>query len=148
MTAQKSKIGLELMIPFSILFIGIGSLMVYKGIWEGVGIIMIIALFIGHLFMTTSYTIDGHTIQIKSGLFFNKSLKIDSIRKIVETRNPISSPALSLDRIELIYNQYDSVLISPIDKMSFIKALADVKPEIEVHLKSKVSISQENHLSK
>ncbi|WP_428663382.1 PH domain-containing protein [Runella sp.] len=43
-------------------------------------------------------------IQIKSGLFFSKSLEINSIKKIVETRNPISSPALSLDRIELIYN--------------------------------------------
>lgn len=76
-------------------------------------------------------------VQIKSGLFFSKSLEIKSIKRIVETRNPITSPALSLDRIELIYNRFGSVLISPKDKKGFIQELIKVNPGIEVQLKNK-----------
>lgn len=139
MTAYKSKIGLELLIPLSVLLLGTGGVMIYNEAWLGVGIILVIILLIGHLFMTTYYRIDNQTIQITSGLFFKKSLKIESIKKVIETRNPISSPALSLDRIELIYNQFDSVLISPQDKMGFIAELTKVKPEIEIRLKSKTN---------
>ncbi|GAB3549970.1 PH domain-containing protein [Spirosoma fluminis] len=135
MKSYKSKIGLELAIPLSVLLIGLGSFMLYKGIWPGVGIIGFITFFIIHLFVTTHYTIDSHLLRIKSGFFFNKSVEIASIRKIIETRNPISSPALSLDRIEVIYNRFDSVLLSPQDKIGFIDELKKANPDIEVQLK-------------
>ncbi|WP_460980030.1 PH domain-containing protein [Spirosoma knui] len=137
MTSYKSKIGLELTIPLSILLIGVGGFMLYKGIWPGVGIIGLIMFFIIHLFATTRYTIDSHTLRITSGLLFNKSVEIGSIRKIIETCNPISSPALSLDRIEVIYNRFDSVLLSPQDKIEFINELKKVNPTIELQLKDK-----------
>lgn len=61
-----------------------------------------------------------------------------SIKNISETRNPISSPALSLDRLEIVYNRFDSVLISPADKIDFIAELLHRKPDIEVGLKNSV----------
>lgn len=137
MSLYKSKIGLELIVPLSILLAGTGGLMRYKQIWPGVAIIALITFFIMHLFATTYYKVDTYMVQIKSGLFFSKSLEIKSIKRIVETRNPISSPALSLDRIELIYNRFDSVLISPKDKKGFIQELIKVNPGIEVQLKNK-----------
>lgn len=55
-----------------------------------------------------------------------------SIRKIEETRNPISAPAPSLNRLEIFYNRFDSIVISPKDKPEFIANLIKLNPEIEV----------------
>ena len=46
----------------------------------------------------------------------NTNIDIKSIRKIIETYNPLSSPAASIDRLEIFYNKFDSILISPKDK--------------------------------
>lgn len=83
------------------------------------------------LFMTY-YTIEEDSLHIKSGFFFHKTLAIASIRKIEETNNIISSPAPSLDRLEIIYHKYDSVLISPADKEGFLKEMASLNPELQI----------------
>ncbi|WP_174236930.1 PH domain-containing protein, partial [Mucilaginibacter sp. L196] len=41
-----------------------------------------------------------------------------------------SAPALSTDRVEIFYNQNDSVLISPKDQAEFIERLKAVNGEI------------------
>ncbi|RDW18030.1 hypothetical protein CWR45_10245 [Oceanobacillus chungangensis] len=41
-----------------------------------------------------------------------------------KTKNPLSSPALSLKRLEIVYGQYNSVLISPFDREEFIRILS------------------------
>ncbi|WP_080059231.1 PH domain-containing protein [Spirosoma aerolatum] len=135
MKTYPSKVGLELAIPLAGLFVGLGSLMAYKGLWAGVGIILVVSLLILHLFMTTRYKLDKNTLNIQSDFFFHKQVPVASIKKIIETRSPLSSPALSLDRLEVVYNRFDSVLISPTDKMSFIAELLHQKPDIEVQLK-------------
>lgn len=137
MTTYQSKIGLELTIPFSILIGGIGAAMIYEKDWINVAILLMISLFIVHMLTTTYYQINGDTLIIRCGFLYNKSLKIESIKKIIETRNPISSPAASLDRLELVYNTFDSVLVSPKDKMGFINELLRLKPGIEVRLKDR-----------
>jgi len=38
----------------------------------------------------------------------------------------------SLDRLEIFYNRFDSVVISPEDKAGFIAELTKLNPEIEV----------------
>ena len=92
--------------------------------------------FIVHLFLTTRYQISNDMLIIKSGIVINKKLEINQIRKIVQTTNPLSSPALSLDRIGLFYHKFDSVIISPKDKLIFIEALKQINPNIEVDLKN------------
>ena len=57
-------------------------------------------------------------------------VEIQSIKRIYKTRNPLSSPALSLDRIAIVYNKYDEVLISPKDKKEFIEELLKINPDI------------------
>ncbi|AKD57515.1 PH domain-containing protein [Spirosoma radiotolerans] len=136
MTTYKSKIGPELAIPLSLLLGGEGALMIYNRSWPGLLIIIVVSLFIAHLFLTTYYQIDGRTLTIRSGFLLNKSLDISAIRKIEETRNPQSSPAISLDRLEIWYNKFDSVLVSPKDKIGFIRELTALNPAIDVRLKS------------
>jgi hypothetical protein len=63
-------------------------------------------------------------------IIWKTKIDIKSIRKIYRTRNIISSPALSLDRIAIVYNQYDEVLISPINKEDFIEELMKINPNI------------------
>lgn len=83
------------------------------------------------ILLNTNYTITTDaTLRIKCGLFLNLLIPIASIKKIVPTKTILSSPALSLDRIEIFYNQYDSVIISPENKEDFIIQLQHINPAI------------------
>ena len=55
--------------------------------------------------------------------------------KLTETNNLLSSPATSIDRIEILYNKFDIILVSPKDKSEFIKNLTAINSNIEVKLK-------------
>ena len=59
-------------------------------------------------------------------------IEISTIRKIYRTNNPLSSPALSLDRIAVVYNKFDEILISPKERNEFINELLKINPSIEV----------------
>ncbi|QDK83811.1 hypothetical protein EXU85_22455 [Spirosoma sp. KCTC 42546] len=135
MITYKSKVGLELLMPLVIILGGVGAVNAYNENWPGLLILVLVGSFITHLFATTYYQIDGTRLRIKSGFLVNKSLDINTITKITETNNPLSSPATSMDRLELSYNKFDSILISPRDKIGFIQELKQVKPAIEVRLK-------------
>jgi hypothetical protein len=117
------------------MFAGLTIKMLYDRIWVGSIIIGIATLFISHLLLTTYYVISGDKLIIKSGLFFNLNLNIEDIKRISETDDLVSSPALSTDRLEILYNKFDVVLISPKDKQGFIEELGKLNPQIEIRLK-------------
>ena len=73
------------------------------------------------------YKIDGENLII-----WRTKIPIQSIYKVYRTRMPLSSPALSLDRIGIVYNKYDEIFISPKEREEFIKELLKVNPTIEV----------------
>lgn len=81
-------------------------------------------------FSQTYYSIEDNALHIKSGFLYNRTIHIQAIRKIEETRNIVSSPALSMDRLEIIYNKFDSIIVSPQDKESFIQDLLAINPAI------------------
>ena len=137
MVKYKSKIGLELVIPIMLVLSTTLILMAYQQVWPGIIIIILATAFISHMFLTTYYLIRDNQLFINCGFFFKKTVSIDTIKKISETNNFISSPAASLDRLEIRFNKYDSVIISPKEKSEFIKDLLSIKPAIEVHLKTK-----------
>jgi hypothetical protein len=129
-----SKIGLEVVIPI-VLIIGVTTtLMVLQKAWPGVAIILVTLLFIVHLITTTYYQIERGALRIKSGFIINKLIAINSIRKIQKSNSIFSSPAASLDRLEIFYNKYDSVLISPKDKQEFLAQLRNINPAIEIQV--------------
>lgn len=138
MKVYNSKIGLELIIPLIIVF---GTVLVLIGLerskWFGFVIILPVVLFMVHLFMTTFYVINGNMLTIKSGFLFNLHIDINTIKKIAETNNPKSSPAISLDRLEIKYGVFNSVIISPKNQKEFIDELTSINPQIEVTLKKK-----------
>lgn len=86
-----------------------------------------IILLISFLFYNTRYTIEGENL-----LIWRAKIDINSIRKVYKTRNPLSSPALSLDRLAIVYNKFDEVLISPVERDDFIQELLKINPNIEV----------------
>ena len=83
--------------------------------------LLIVAL-IGSLLVRTHYTIMGNTLRIASGPFSWK-VPIDQIESVKATRNPLSSPALSLDRLQITYGNGRRVMVSPADKTGFLKAI-------------------------
>lgn len=100
--------------------------------WLGVVILACVLAFVGHLFAMTDYTITGNTLKVRSGIIINITIDIATISKIEPTNSILSSPALSFDRLEIFYNKYDSVIISPKDKAGFIAKLKEINPEILV----------------
>lgn len=134
----KSKIGLELAIPLVLVFGTVLTLTIsQEPSWIGIVIFLPVILFVVHMFMTTEYTIDNDKLTVKCGFLYNKTIDIKSIRKITETNNPLSSPATSLDRLEINYRKFDSVLISPKQKSEFINEIKRLNPNIEVKYKHK-----------
>jgi len=83
------------------------------------------------LFFLLSQTIQ-YKIEDKKLIIWNTKIEISTIRKIYRTNNPLSSPALSLDRIAIVYNKFDEILISPKERNEFIKELLKINPSIEI----------------
>lgn len=83
--------------------------------------LLIVAL-IGSLLIGTHYTVDGNMLRVVSGPFRWK-VPIDQIRSVQATRNPLSSPALSLDRLRIEYGKRRRIMVSPADKAGFLKAI-------------------------
>lgn len=74
------------------------------------------------LLLQTDYALVGAILIIRSGPFRWK-IPVADIRSIVPTRNPLSSPALSLDRLQIDYGPGRTILVSPRDKDGFMEAL-------------------------
>jgi len=88
------------------------------------GLILIVFFFLSK---TIQYKIDGENLVI-----WKTKIDIKTIRKVYRTNNPLSSPALSLDRIAIVYNKFDEVLLSPKEREEFINELLKINPNIEV----------------
>ena len=82
--------------------------------------LLIVAL-LGSMLIGTHYTVDGNTLRIRCGPF-RWQVPVDAIESVEPTRNPLSSPALSLDRLRIQYGK-QRILVSPVDKAGFMKAI-------------------------
>ncbi len=82
------------------------------------------------LFFNTYYLIDKDTLKIHCGFFNFKPIDISKVEKITKTNSILSSPAPSFDRIEVYYGD-NSIIISPKDKIKFVKDLKIINPNIQ-----------------
>ena len=137
MKKYKSKIGKGLVVFLSIVFIGFAVKMTMDFSWTALAIVLPLVIFIVHMFWTTYCIIDNGILKIKCGMLYNHKIEIESILKMIETNTIISSPALSLDRLEIVYNKYDRIIISPKNKQEFINNLLEINPNIEIIYKKK-----------
>jgi hypothetical protein len=134
----RSKIGYELAIPiFGVLGVVAALMLKMKGPITPLLIPVSLIVIIAYLFYDTTYTIKGKELEIRFGFLYKQKIDITTIREIKETNNPLSSPAASLDRLDIRYGRSGSVLISPKDKQKFVQALLDIHPEIVVKWKKK-----------
>jgi hypothetical protein len=79
------------------------------------------AVFIGSLFRFTYYSVEGRVLKVVCGPF-RWRVPLDEITSVEPTRNPLSSPALSLDRLRIEYGGR-TILVSPADKAGFLRAI-------------------------
>jgi membrane protein YdbS with pleckstrin-like domain len=87
-----------------------------------IGIVVVVLAFFVWLYFTTRYTITSQAILVKSGPF-SWIVPLREITSIEPTRNPASSPALSLDRLLIRYGGGDELMVSPADKAGFMAAI-------------------------
>ena len=74
------------------------------------------------LLVSTKYVVAAEQLNINSGPF-SWSVPIATITSVKETRNPLSGPALSLDRLEISYGKGQTIIISPANKAEFRAAI-------------------------
>lgn len=134
----RSKHGVVTYIPVMIMAVVVGIDIHSGTYWNTVFILVLFAVVILPMLLNTCYTITPDAyLQIRCGWMVNMKFDIHNIRKIEDTHNVLSSPALSLDRIEIFYNKFDSVMVSPDDKDQFIADLKRIKPSIEYEVFAK-----------
>ncbi len=95
-----------------------------------VGILIAPALFVVWTWMATDYTLTSSELLVRSGPF-RWRVPLGEIQEIQPTRNPLSSPALSLDRLEVRHG-HGVLLISPADKDGFLRSLIARTPHLEL----------------
>jgi hypothetical protein len=135
MKKYKSKIDLWLIIILTLVFGGIVIFSIIKKEWIGFIIAIIPTIFIWDMFKSTFYIITEEELIIRCGIFYKLVIKITDIRKISESNDLISSPALSIDRLEILYNRFDTILISPKKKYEFLQSIETLKPDIEINFR-------------
>lgn len=128
----RSKIDLWLLL---VVFIPL-SIPLWIGIRENSFDFLLIELpiiaFIVYLFLETKYRITGTVLNVKAGFLINEDIDIKTIKSIKKTYNPISSPALSINRLAISYEDSGYILISPKKRKKFIAHLLEINPNIYV----------------
>lgn len=121
-------------IGLSLLIFGIPvyRLIFQKG-WLGAGVMFGIFIGIVGLLKSVEYRIGNEQLILKS-ILMRKAINIQSVRKITKATSIILNSvfATSYDRLEIFYNKYDSVMVSPKNKEAFIKDLLEINPNIVV----------------
>lgn len=132
---HKSKVSYGLLIIVSVVFFApLIPNIIYKGINTKtlvltVFLVLIYSLIL-HMFFKREYIIENRILKIKCRFFTYKPISINSIKTVAKTSNIISSPAASFDRIEITYGKFDEIIISPKNKLKFVKDLKEINPDI------------------
>ncbi len=113
----KSKVDIWMVIfTFGITMLSVlPSLLVSFHVWDLL-LPTILMSFLIDLFCNTKYMVCGKELIIKCGSLMKTKYNILSITQIVKAKSWESAPALSLNRIRIIFKDGKSVLVSPKDK--------------------------------
>src|SRR5947208_987870 len=107
-----------------LLLVGIASALVAVGVFMG---LMFWGLY------ETRYEVASPDLIVRFGPFRTR-VALDSIVEVFPTRNPLSAPAPSLDRLRINYRKKNGkvtfALISPKDKEGFVRDLASAAPQL------------------
>ena len=93
-----------------------------KSIWVAVALIVVGSGLPLWLMKSTYYLINNDLLTVRSGPF-KWRIKLADITAVKGSKNLLSSPALSLDRLKISYGKGKFILVSPKDKNAFKQAL-------------------------
>lgn len=91
---------------------------------------MVVFIYVFALFPLT-YELIGENLVIHSGRV-KRRIRFSDIREVRPSRSPLSSPALSLDRLRIDYGKRFPVYISPDDRRAFMNDLATKCPHLRL----------------
>ncbi|ACU60724.1 PH domain-containing protein [Chitinophaga pinensis] len=131
MITYKSAVSAGIIVPVIIIFSIVLITAVISHTWGLLAFILLTSAFAFYTIFSVVYQLEGDELTIRCGILFKRTLSVQSIRSIRPTRNPLSAPAASLDRLEIAFNKFDTILVSPKDKEAFIGQLRAVNPNIE-----------------
>lgn len=129
----KSQIEVGLVLAMATVIGSVAVLLAVEEISVGLIPLLLVSVFIAHLFQNTYYVIERRNLRIRCGLYIGRRIDISNIT-VAPSRLMMSAPAASLDRLETVYNGFDSVPVSPKDKEDFLQQLSQINPAIEVIL--------------
>ncbi|MCA0983460.1 PH domain-containing protein [Halobacillus yeomjeoni] len=102
----------------------------YKSIWGYILSGSIIALLLW-IWFKTGYLLESGVLKIQSGPFKRK-INIDDIYRVNKLKSLFTAPALSVDRIVILYGNNHEIIISPKNEKEFLELLLKVNPNIEL----------------
>ncbi len=106
---------------------------ILKGRIDATVISLLASMLIIHILLNTWYKITEDGVLVAHcSIFPEKRIAISEITALGSTVMPISSYALSLDRLIIYKNDKYWLLISPVDKKDFISQLIKINPEIKL----------------
>jgi uncharacterized membrane protein YdbT with pleckstrin-like domain len=115
MTVYKSKIDIWLacLVFLPLIYPVVESIRTNE--YEPLYIMVPVLLFVLYIFTQVKYIIDNAgVLHVKAGIIVNQKVSVKDIKSVTKTYNPLSAPALSINRLEIKYgNNYNYVLISP-----------------------------------
>lgn len=92
---------------------------------RGFGVVLaVLAVYLGLIF-PMRYGIDATHLIVRHGVC-RQRIQLAEISSVYPTRNPLSSPALSLDRLHVQFGEgfFKAVMISPADRTQFLDEIA------------------------
>ncbi len=136
MTIYPSKISYGLLIAIGIIFFLPISI---EGFNNGtsnhflitMSILVLVFIIILYTFYSTKYSINKNILHIKCGFLYNDKINIQDIKTIEKTKSLLSSPAASFDRIIVTFGKYDEIILSPQNKVDFVRSLQKINPQIK-----------------
>jgi hypothetical protein len=136
---------LEILIWISVMVMAVAAVIVARqpgpaGLWLGfAGVLLGSAGFSLWILYGTSYRLVDRDLLVRSGPF-RWRVPLDSIVEVVPSRNPSSSPACSLDRLQIsCAGPKPGILISPEDKRVFLQDLVSRSPGLRLEGERAVS---------
>ncbi len=129
----KSKVGWYYHLIILIMAASTVRSFIVKGSPVTMILLLLATLLCIHILLTTRYriTADGYLIAHCS-IFPEKKIKIEEISAVEVTVLPVSSYALSLDRLIIYKGNTQWLLISPKNKQDFVRNLRKINPEIQI----------------
>ena len=91
-----------------------------------VSVFILVTYLLFSVFRNTYYEVGKLDLRIVSGPF-KWTIPIAEMRDLSPSRNPLSSPALSIDRLKISYGKRKFIFVSPQDKDGFRRAIEQVR---------------------